>query len=125
MKKVFSLLAIIAIVLVSNCTEIPENNDPVIGIWSDVEVTAASKTSKGGTTIRKEWIFNDAYLGRYHQKSNGSITFKTDFKWSYDNDTYTISYPGTDMEDKIVSMKASAEGSSLADSQGNIMALRE
>ena len=125
MKTVFSFLAIIAIVLVSNCTEIPENNDPVIGIWSDVEVTAASQTSKGGSTIRKEWIFNDAYLGRYHQKSNGKITFKNDFTWSHENDTYIISYPGTDMADEIVSMKASTEGSILSDSQGNTMALRE
>ncbi|MGJ8735410.1 hypothetical protein D9V96_003115 [Zobellia laminariae] len=124
MKKVFSFLAIISIILVSNCTQIPENDNPVIGIWSDVEVAPASLTGKS-ETVRKEWIFNDAYLGRYHRKSNGSITFKTDFKWSYENDTYTISYPGTDMESQIVSMKTSEEGNTLADSEGHTMALRE
>lgn len=124
MKKVFSFLAIISIILVSNCTQIPENDDPVIGIWSDIEVAPASLTAKS-ETVRKEWIFNDAYLGRYHRKSNGSITFKTDFKWSYENDTYTISYPGTDMESQIVSMRTSEDGSTLADSEGHTMALRE
>ncbi|MBU2947318.1 hypothetical protein [Zobellia uliginosa] len=124
MKKVFSFLAILGIILVSNCTQIPENDNPVIGIWSDVEVAPASKTSKA-ETIRKEWIFNDAYLGRYHKKSNGSITFKTDFKWSYEDDTYTISYPGTDMPDQVVSMRTSTDGSTLADSEGHTMALRE
>jgi len=124
MKKLFSFLAIVAIVLVSNCTKIPENNNAVIGIWSDVEVEEANLTAKK-TTVRKEWIFNDAYLGRYHHKTNGAITFKTDFKWSYDNDVYTVSYPGTDMEEQIVSMKASEDGSTLADAQGNVLATRE
>ena len=124
MKKLFSFLAIVAIVLVSNCTKISENNNAVIGIWSDVEVEEANLTAKK-TTVRKEWIFNDAYLGRYHHKTNGAITFKTDFKWSYDNDVYTVSYPGTDMEEQIVSMIASEDGSTLSDAQGNVMATRE
>lgn len=124
MKKLFSLLAIVAIVLASNCSRIPENNNAVIGIWSDVEVKSASLTAKQ-QTIRQEWIFNDAYLGRYHHKTNGAITFKTDFKWSYDNDVYTITYPGTEMEEQIVSMTASEEATTLADTQGNVMATRE
>jgi len=124
MKKFFSFLAIVAIVSVSNCTKIPENNDAVIGIWSNVEIQSANPTAKE-QTIRQEWIFNDAYLGRYHQKTNGAITFKTDFKWSFDNDVYTITYPGTDMKGETVSMKASEDGSFLADSQGNVMAVRE
>lgn len=124
MKKIFSLLAIIGIILASNCSRIPENNDPVIGIWSDVEVAPSSKTAKQ-QTIRHEWIFNDAYLGRYHRKTNGSITFKTDFKWSQDNEVYTISYPGTDIENQMVSMKESGEGPMLSDAQGNVLATRE
>ncbi|NNE77770.1 MAG: hypothetical protein HKN31_11940, partial [Pricia sp.] len=118
MKRLFSLLAIIGIVLASNCSRIPENNDAVIGIWSDVEVKSASLTAKQ-QTIRQEWIFNDAYLGRYHHKSNGSITFKTDFKWSKEDEVYLISYPGTDMEDDIVSMQDSGESILLTDVQGN------
>ncbi len=124
MKKLFSLLAILGIILVSNCSRIPENNNPVIGIWSDVEVSEATKTAKK-QTLRQEWIFNDAYLGRYHEKNNGSITFKTDFRWSYENEVYTITYPGTNMEEKIVSMQNGDEAAMLADTEGNIMATRE
>ena len=124
MKKLFSFLAIVAIILVSNCSRIPENNDEVIGIWSDIELKSSSSTAKE-EALRQEWIFNDAYLGRYHEKNNGTITFKTDFEWSVDNDTYTLSYPGTDMPDLIVSMKSSASGATLTDAQGNILAVRE
>lgn len=124
MKKLFSLLGIIAIILASNCSRIPENNDDVIGIWSDTEMTPANLTAKQ-QTIKHEWIFNDAYLGRYHEKTNGAITFKTDFKWSIDNDVYTIEYPGTDMSVRQVSMKSSDGTTILTDAQGSIMATRE
>ncbi len=124
MKKLFSLLAILGIILVSNCTRIPENNNPVIGIWSDVEVSEATTTAKK-QTLRQEWIFNDAYLGRYHEKTNGSITFKTDFRWTYENEVYTITYPGTDMGEETVSMQSGDDTEMLADTEGNIMATRE
>jgi len=124
MKKLFSLLAIIGIILASNCSRIPENNNPVIGIWSDVEVSEATTTAKK-QTLRQEWIFNDAYLGRYHQKTNGSIVFKTDFRWSYENDIYTITYPGTDMATETVSMQNGDDSAMLADAEGNVMAVRE
>ncbi|MGB7393178.1 MAG: hypothetical protein WA913_02170 [Pricia sp.] len=124
MKKLFSFLAIIAIILASNCSRIPENNNPIIGIWSDVEMIAAIETAKT-QTLRQEWIFNDAYLGRYHQKNNGSIIFKTDFRWSYDNEVYTITYPGTDMEVETVSMQQDDDAEILADADGEIMAVRE
>lgn len=124
MKKIFSLLAIIGIVLVSNCSRIPENNNPVIGIWFDIEVSPSDATAKK-QTLRQEWIFNDAYLGRYHEKNNGSITFKTDFRWSYDDEVYTITYPGTDMSPEIVSMQNADNITMLSDGAGNIMATRE
>ncbi|HET8735121.1 MAG TPA: hypothetical protein VFM69_00850 [Pricia sp.] len=46
MKKLFSLLAIIGIILASNCTRNPENNYAVTGIWSDVEISTATDTQK-------------------------------------------------------------------------------
>ena len=124
MKKLFSLLAIVGIILASNCSRIPENNNPVIGIWSDVEVSAPNETGKK-ETLRQEWIFNDAYLGRYHKKTNGSITFKTDFRWSFENEVYTIAYPGTDLDTEIVSMQEDDNVILLADAEGNVMATRE
>ena len=123
MKKLFSFLAIVAIIFASNCSRIPENNDPVIGIWSKVEVLNAGETAK--QTIRQEWIFNDVYLGRYHKYNGSTLEVTTDFSWKQLEGIYTISYPGTDMPDNKVSMKESAEGELLEDTQGNILAHRE
>ncbi|MEZ2415080.1 hypothetical protein ACA086_08945 [Muriicola sp. E247] len=123
MKKLFSLMAIVTIISVSNCTRIPENNDPIIGIWSKVEFAENSET--GRQTNRQEWIFNDVYLGRYHSYDGNQLTVKTDFSWTQDKGVYTISYPGTDMPAHQVSLKNSDEGTVLEDVQGNILALRE
>lgn len=119
MKKLLCLLAIIAIVSVSNCSRVPENNDPIIGIWTKVEVNAENET------LKQEWIFNDVYLGRYHLYSNNVLEVKTDFGWSEEKGTYTISYPGTDMPRDVVSMKMSQEMEVLEDRQGNILAQRQ
>ncbi|MBT8181412.1 MAG: hypothetical protein KJO53_07470 [Eudoraea sp.] len=116
-------MAIVAIVIASNCSRIPENNDPVIGIWYRVDVINSGETNK--QTIRQEWIFNDVYLGRY-QKYNGPVLdFKTDFSWEADEGVYTISYPGTDMTKDVVSMKESPEGMLLENVKGEILAKRE
>ncbi len=123
MKKLFSFLAIIAIIMVSNCTRIPENNDPVIGVWSNEVITSVSTTDK--QTIRKEWIFNDAYLGRYHSYSNQNLELINDFRWTQEDGTYTITYPGTDLPVNIVTMEESPEGTLLQDNKGNILAKRE
>ncbi len=124
MKRLFSFLAIIGIILASNCSRIPENNDPVIGIWSNTKIESTNKAEK--QTTRKEWIFNDAYLGRFHEYQNNSIAVLTDFKWAEDNGTYTISYPGLENKtDDIVIMIESETASTLKDAQGNILATRE
>jgi len=110
--------------LASSCSKIPENNDPVIGIWSNLEVQTQSETSK--LTVRKEWIFNDAYLGRYHSYKNGQRDALTDFKWTEVDGVYTISYPG--MENKlndVVTMTESENGTILKASNGNTLAIRE
>jgi hypothetical protein len=123
MKKLFSLLAILGIILASNCSRIPENNDPVIGIWSNVEVKS-SQTSK--STIKKEWIFNDAYLGRFHTYNNNKIEVLTDFSWTKEADTYVISYPGLENKtNDLVVMKKSESGMVLEDTNGHTLAIRE
>jgi len=123
MKRVFSLVAILAIVFASNCSRIPENNDPVIGIWSRTEIDNTSPTQK--INIRQEWIFNDAYLGRYHRYEGNVLSFKTDFKWVQDDGLYTISYPGTDISADYVHMNEVAGGITLEDEKGNVLAKRE
>ncbi|MBT8184576.1 MAG: hypothetical protein KJN76_07035 [Eudoraea sp.] len=116
-------MAIIAIVFASNCSRIPENNDPVIGIWYKVEIQTSTETKN--QSVRQEWIFNDAYLGRYHRYNGSHLEFKTDFKWERADGNYTISYPGTDMPANSVRLKSSTDGESLEDGQGNILAQRE
>ena len=119
MKKLLSVLAIIGIVSASNCSRIPENNDPIIGIWKKVEVNSENNT------IEQEWIFNDVYLDRYHLYSNGNLEVKTDFGWSIEGDMYTISYPGIEKLDDVVSMKVAQNVELLEDRQGNVLAQRE
>jgi hypothetical protein len=122
MRKILSFLAIIGILLASNCTKITENNDPVIGIWSHI-------SADGGTTqkqtIKEEWIFNDAYLGRYHTYHNKNLTVISDFKWVHKDSVYIISYPGLDKAEDIVLMTQTENGIILADEEGNVLATRE
>jgi len=120
MKKLFSFLAIIGIILASNCSRIPENNDPVIGIWSNTEVAFTSQTEKN--TNRQEWIFNDAYLGRYHSYINGQIDVLTDFQWEEEDGVYTISYPG--IENKLNDV-VTINGEILRALDGHTLATRE
>jgi hypothetical protein len=123
MKRIFSLTAILAIIFASNCSRIPDNNDPVIGIWSNTEPGIAGSVQK--VSLRKEWIFNDAYLGRYHKYEGKVLNFKTDFKWEQVDGTYTISYPGTDMPAAKVHMSDATGDVTLQDEKGNILAKRE
>jgi len=123
MKRIVSFVAILAIIIASNCSRIPENNDPVIGIWTKTELN--DNTAAGKQTLRKEWIFNDAYLGRYQEYASSLLVFKTDFKWEEADGVYTISYPGTDMLPANVRMKESPEGITLEDEKGNILAKKE
>lgn len=122
-------MAIIGIILASNCSEIPENNDPIIGIWSNTQLNANTDTNKGATegAAKNEWIFNDVYLGRYHSyDSNGSLVIITDFQWDEEDGVYTISYPGLENRtDDIVSMKELDTRNVLEDSSGKILAIRE
>jgi len=122
MKKLFSFLAIIGIIFASNCSRIPENNDPIIGIWDRVEVQT-SETGK--QTVRREWIFNDAYLGRYHRIENGQIIIKSDFKWKQEDGVYIISYPGLERTDDHVVLKKSVDGSQLERNDGFMLAARD
>ncbi len=123
MRRFISFLAIMAIILVSNCTRIPVNNDPVIGVWSKTDLNQVSSTQK--VSVRQEWIFNDAYLGRYHRYEGSNLAFKTDYSWVHEDGMYIISYPGTDIPVARVSMKEGANGATLEDEKGNVLARRE
>ncbi|MBS9462947.1 hypothetical protein KIM67_11030 [Flagellimonas sp. 389] len=122
MKKLFSLLSIVCIIAISNCTSIPENNDPILGIWVNASTTLESKNE---TTVREEWIFNDVYLGRYQRYSNNTIDFYTDFKWSEENGIYNIIYSDTEISDVIVNLEETNEPEILSLENGGVFAVRE
>lgn len=124
MKKLLSLLAILAIIFSSNCSRIEENNDPIVGIW--IEALSASENGTAKSTTRKEWIFNDVYLGRYHEISQGKIIEQTDFKWSQEDGIYTVEYRGLENKpNDIVIIKTTPQGTVLQQDDGNMLAIRE
>jgi hypothetical protein len=124
MKKFAIFMTMAVLLTIFACSKIAENNDPVIGIWSDEAITA--KTSTKGPTGRQEWIFNDAYLGRYHSYQSHVIKIQTDFKWKKTDEVYIISYPGTDFEDDVVTIEESEEGIILLAIEGEVvLAVRE
>ncbi|WP_226789861.1 MULTISPECIES: hypothetical protein [Flagellimonas] len=123
MKKLFSLLSIIGIIAVSNCSRVPENNDPILGIWAKTE--SSTIENKGTETIREEWIFNDVYLGRYQSYSNSKLVFYTDFKWSVENGTYTIIYGDPQVTDVKVNLMEAQNPEILALGNGAVFATRE
>ena len=123
-KRFLSLMAICAIIFLANCSRIEQNNDPIIGIWAQSKILTTENSSK--QTIRKEWIFNDVYLGRYHEISGSTITLKTDFNWSRQGDIYTIEYRG--LEDKpthIFSIIKEEDGIYLENIEGGTLAVKE
>lgn len=124
MKKLLSLLAILAIIFSSNCSRIEQNNDPIVGIW--IEATSFSESSTANLNTRKEWIFNDVYLGRYHEIDNGKIIEQTDFKWSQLDGIYTVEYRGLENKpNDIVSITTTLDGTLLQLKDGNMLAIRE
>lgn len=123
MKKLFSLLSIIGIIAVSNCTRVPDNHDPILGIWAKTE--SFSLEGKSANTTREEWIFNDVYLGRYQRYSNSELIFYTDFKWSQENGSYSIIYGDPQVTDITVSLEKAKEPEVLTLDNGSVFATRE
>lgn len=123
MRKLYSLLAITVILVVSNCSKIPENNDPILGTWENT--TTISTESKSSLKVREEWIFNDVFLGRYHKFENGQLTVLTDFGWDKENDTYIITYPGLELKDAEVHMEVTEGNEILEMDNGTIFARRK
>ena len=99
------MLAIVGFIAVSNCSRIPENNDPVLGVWVKTEILDEEASRNIDAPISEEWIFNDAYLGRYHRYSENDIVFYTDFQWEVVDEVYTVSYSVEDMPTVQVSLK--------------------
>lgn len=121
MKSVLNCTLLL--VLFTSCSKIEVNEDPIIGIWKHT-VKTATNTNKM-VIDDEEWIFNDVYLGRFHGYKGGKVVFLTDFKWTFNNGTYIVSYPGTDFPDDSVQMKVTDEGTILFRTEGKIFAHRQ
>ena len=123
MKKLFSLLSIVGIIAISNCTRVPDNHDPILGIWAKTESPRVE--DKSANTTREEWIFNDVYLGRYQRYSNSELIFYTDFKWSQENGSYSLIYGDPQVTDITVSLEKAKEPEVLTLDNGSVFATRE
>ena len=123
MKKLFSLLSIVGIIAISKCTRVPDNHDPILGIWAKTE--SFSLEGKSANTTREEWIFNDVYLGRYQRYSNSELIFYTDFKWSQENGSYSLIYGDPQVTDITVSLEKAKEPEVLTLDNGSVFATRE
>lgn len=115
------MLAIVGFIAVSNCSRIPENNDPVLGIWVKAEFLDTDASRNNTTPTSEEWIFNDVYLGRYHRYSDDEIVFYTDFRWDVIDGVYTISYS----EEEIPAVQVSLKDELLELENGDVFATRK
>ena len=122
LKRLNAIVLILTIALSSGCTEVEENTDPVLGIWSK---TYSVATEGQATTTKEEWIFNDAYLGRYHAYSGSEITIRTDFQWEQIDGTYTLLYPGIDKPEQKMRRVIIDEEEILQDQSGTVLATRQ
>ncbi|KPM30627.1 Hypothetical protein I595_3121 [Croceitalea dokdonensis DOKDO 023] len=122
MKKLLSLMAVMVLIAVSNCTQIPENNDPILGIWSKLPTSIIEKQEN---IEREEWIFNDVYLGRYRRYSQQQVSLETDFKWSKEDGLYTLDYTAPEMPVHLVKLNRDGTPEKLEEVTGAIFAIRE
>ncbi|MEE9361520.1 MAG: hypothetical protein V3U92_02870 [Cellulophaga sp.] len=123
MKRMILNIAVASILLNVTCSKPTENNSPIIGAWSNKGATKLNATKTESN--KQEWIFNDAYLGRYNNYSNQELIFKTDFKWEYKNELYTISYPGTDLPTNTVHIERKTENIILLNERDEIFATKK
>lgn len=123
-KKFLSFMFICVIIFLANYSRMEQSNDPIIGIWSLSKTVSKENSSKAG--IRKEWIFNDLFFGRYHEISGTTTTLKTDFKWSRQDNLYTIAYRDTEGKPiQVFTIKKMEDGTYLKNKEGGMLALRE
>lgn len=117
-------MSICIIIFLANYSRAEQNNDPIIGIWSLSK--NSSKDNSPKPAVRKEWIFNDSNLGRYHEINGTTITLKTDFKWSRQDNLYTIAYRDTESKpEQVFTIKKMENATYLNNKDGGMLALRE
>lgn len=124
MKKFLSIVALLGIIAASNCTGIPENDDPILGIWVRSEWVDSAQ-GKSRSLVKKEWIFNDVYLGRYQEYLNHQLVYYTDFSWESGSQGYILTYYGTDAPPVELLLNEAEDTDRLEYLAGGIFAERE
>lgn len=117
MKKI--LIALLTIIVFTNCSKVDIAEDPVLGIWK--HELQSSVTAEGVQIEAQEWIFNDLFKGRFHGYTEGEIVYEMDYHWFIEGDIYTLTYNGGDLPD--ITFKR--EGGRLVDMQGKLLAIRQ
>lgn len=124
MKTLRSFMALLGLLLTTNCSEIPPNNDPILGVWVRTDWEENGQNAKR-TRISKEWIFNDVYLGRYQEYRDYKLVYYTDFSWEAENDGYELIYHGTDRPAIELLLNITGEVDQLLYPEGEMFAERE
>ena len=115
-------LVLINLLVFFSCSKIVVSDDPILGVWCiEFEVQKSIDTI---TLDKREWIFNDAFLGRYHYYENEQILIANDFIWSFDNDRYTVKYLGTDLPDDIFTIRINEDAEQMIDITGQVIGKR-
>ena len=117
-------MGLLALVAVSNCSRIPENNDPILGIWVRSSTETAVESNTPPIQVKEEWIFNDVYLGRYQVFHNNRLHYYTDYSWELENAVYLIDYYGTDFPKDTVRL-GNSEPQQLLLNSGELFAEKE
>ncbi|NJB71560.1 hypothetical protein GGR42_002022 [Saonia flava] len=123
MKNVLNCLTLLLVL--SSCSKIDVNSDPILGIWSHNVKSGSTAITDKVVIDSHEWIFNDAYLGRFHAYNDGEVVFLTDFKWTVEGEIYTLSYPGTDLQANQLKMIVNEEGDQLVKLSGSTFAIKQ
>ena len=122
MQRFSTLILVVILTALGSCSEVPENDDPVIGVWAQ---TQAPKDASAKHMEHVECIFNDVFLGRYHLYQGDELVVESDFQWEQRGGVYTIHYPGLKKVEDVVKIKETQEGTLLVDLGGNVLAYRE
>lgn len=94
-------------IILSSCSKIPENNDPILGTW--VKVSERFNEEGDIDRVREEWIFNDVFLGRFQCYLNSELVRFSDFQWSKDKQGYTLVHGDPAMANVVVGLRQNGD----------------
>lgn len=124
MKKLLLLCSLVlGICLSISCTKDNDNTDKIVGTWGN----DSSYSINGGEeqTSRDQWIFKNDNTGNYTEYSNGVKDYESAFTWSKEDNLYKVFYVEDEGSFDIFTIENQAGYTTLADSQGYLVAIKE